>query len=368
MTAFTIYWTPDGWENIGEGNLPTGAYGSGFSRKINKGDRVFITNIKDGKLRLISALTVEKIELADANIFGGTEKLIAQQSTSHPVKIRNLSKHLTKELRFISSNNSETNINMDSDGSVNGQTMRSVRQLTPESAALLESELIANANELWREDELRAAIIAYFEIQQKIRSGEKVIKKHYYRDLSLKFNRTAAAFEFRMQNISYVLSLAGRDWIRGLPPAKHVGTNVVAQLERLIAEVENKEFTAAAVNAQKLIDIRKSISIKPDGVKKPTTVTTTITSYSRDDRVKAWVLNRANGICEACDAPAPFLQNDGSPFLEVHHVRHLADGGSDTASNTIALCPNCHRQLHHSKDKHEYLDSLFLKIPHLKKE
>jgi len=153
-----------------------------------------------------------------------------------------------------------------------------------------------------------------------------------------------------------------------VPPAKHVGTNVVAQIERLIAEVENKEFTATAVNAQKLIDIRKSISIKPDGVKKPTTQTTTTTSYSRDDSVKAWVLNRAKGICEACDAPAPFISINDSPFLEVHHVRHLADGGSDTPSNALALCPNCHRRLHHSKDKHEYLDSLFLKISHLIKE
>jgi predicted HNH restriction endonuclease len=368
MTAFTIYWTPDGWKNIGEGNAPTGAYGSGFSGKIHNGDRVFITNIKNGKLRLISAFTVEKVETAETNIYGGSEKLIAQQGTALPVKARNLSKKLTTALRFISHNKLDSQIKMDPDGSVNGQAMRSIRQLTAESAKLLESELIATANESWTEDELQAAILAYFEIQRKIRIDEKVIKKNYYRDLSSKFNRTASAFEFRMQNISYVLSLEGRDWIRGLPPAKHVGTNVVAQIERLIAKVENKEFTEVAVNAQKLIDTRKSISTKPNGVKKPTTVTTTTTSYSRDDKVKAWVLNRANGICEACNTPAPFVNIDDSPFLEVHHVRHLADGGSDTTSNAVALCPNCHRRLHYSKDKHEYLDSLFLKLSHLIKE
>ncbi len=40
-----------------------------------------------------------------------------------------------------------------------------------------------------------------------------------------------------------------------------------------------------------------------------------------------------------------FEREDGSP-LEVHHVIRLADGGSDTINNSVALCPNCHRELH----------------------
>lgn len=34
------------------------------------------------------------------------------------------------------------------------------------------------------------------------------------------------------------------------------------------------------------------------------------------------------------------------PFLEVHHVKWLAKGGSDTVNNVVALCPNCHRKMH----------------------
>jgi len=45
--------------------------------------------------------------------------------------------------------------------------------------------------------------------------------------------------------------------------------------------------------------------------------------------------------------PAPFLRKkDQSPYLEVHHMIQLADGGEDTTENAVALCPNCHRQLH----------------------
>jgi hypothetical protein len=43
--AFTIYWTPDGWKGVGEGNPITFAGGSGFSARITPGDRVFVTNV-----------------------------------------------------------------------------------------------------------------------------------------------------------------------------------------------------------------------------------------------------------------------------------------------------------------------------------
>ena len=171
-----------------------------------------------------------------------------------------------------------------------------------------------------------------------------------------------------MQNISYVLTLSGRDWIVGLPPAKHVGTNVVAQIEKIIAEVEKKEFTSVAASAQRLIEARKSISKKPSGIIKPDLVKTTSTTYRRGENVKAWVLNRANGLCEACNEPAPFLDSSNFPFLEVHRIRHLADGGSDTITNAVALCPNCHRRLHYSKESKIYRESLFFKVSELIKE
>lgn len=75
-------------------------------------------------------------------------------------------------------------------------------------------------------------------------------------------------------------------------------------------------------------------------------VTTTV--FIRNAYVIAAVLARAKGICERCGSPAPFLrQSDGSPFLEVHHVKMLAEGGEDMEKNAMALCPNCHRQRDH---------------------
>jgi 5-methylcytosine-specific restriction protein A len=60
------------------------------------------------------------------------------------------------------------------------------------------------------------------------------------------------------------------------------------------------------------------------------------------------VLERASGICEQCNEDAPFKRKkDGTPYLEVHHRIPLSEGGFDTVGNAIAVCPNCHRELHY---------------------
>jgi len=75
---------------------------------------------------------------------------------------------------------------------------------------------------------------------------------------------------------------------------------------------------------------------------------TLVATYVRNPDVVAEVLERANGTCECCRKPAPFLRaSDDTPYLEVHHIVFLSKGGEDTVDNAEALCPNCHRQKHH---------------------
>ncbi|TOH95879.1 hypothetical protein CGI69_24690 [Vibrio parahaemolyticus] len=70
--------------------------------------------------------------------------------------------------------------------------------------------------------------------------------------------------------------------------------------------------------------------------------------YARDPAIVAFALNRAKGVCEQCKHDAPFISSStGLPYLEVHHVIPLKDGGSDTVENVKALCPNCHREAHY---------------------
>ena len=89
-------------------------------------------------------------------------------------------------------------------------------------------------SEKWTIEELEAAVSAYVEMRKKEAEGKSFTKKSYYVTLAKQFGRTQKAYEYRMQNISYVYSLMGRRWITGLKPARNVGDRVTGEIESLI--------------------------------------------------------------------------------------------------------------------------------------
>ena len=105
----------------------------------------------------------------------------------------------------------------------------------------------------------------------------------------------------------------------------------------------------------------------PDGNVDVRSITSTTQRYIRDPNVVAWVLKEANGHCEVCDEPAPFLRDNNQPFLEAHHVVPLAEGGPDIISNAVGCCPNCHRELHHGTNRFELRNNLYKQIDRLRK-
>ncbi len=82
----------------------------------------------------------------------------------------------------------------------------------------------------WTEAELRAAVCAYITMREHSFSGKAYSKTEIYRELAEQHDRSASAFEYRMQNISHVYALLGRTWVPGLLPAKNVGATVAKQL------------------------------------------------------------------------------------------------------------------------------------------
>jgi len=84
-----------------------------------------------------------------------------------------------------------------------------------------------------------------------------------------------------------------------------------------------------------------------EAAKLPDKIPVLTEAYVRNPDVVAEALYLAQGKCGRCKQSAPFnREKDGSPYLEVHHIHWLKDGGEDTVENAIALCPNCHRELH----------------------
>lgn len=224
-------------------------------------------------------------------------------------------------------------------------------------------------SENWTSEELKAALEAYIDMRSKELERIPFTKKDYYVSLSKKYGRTEKSYEYRMQNISYVYSTLGRRWVTGLRPARNVGSRVAREIEDLINQLEGNSFSNVAEFNTKVSQLMANKAAKtPEGNKNPIKLNSQSTQYKRDPEVVAWVLSKANGICESCTNPSPFEKDDGTPFLEVHHLRMLADSGSDTITNAVALCPNCHRELHYGKERLLKLKKIYTEIERLIEE
>lgn len=226
----------------------------------------------------------------------------------------------------------------------------------------------------WSDAELAATIKAYLQMLHAELSGQGYNKAAVNRDLRAGplAGRTKASIEFRMQNISAALYELKMPYIAGYLPARNVGSSVKAKMIALLSMqgIESLEAYVPASDADTLSGRvsalrRRHLGAVPKGTQSPATITTTTTSYVRDPGVKAWVLQTAGGHCEGCGSPAPFLGMDDLPYLEVHHVMPLSSHGSDKTTNAVALCPNCHRRCHFSKDRDEFKLSLYQRVARL---
>lgn len=120
-------------------------------------------------------------------------------------------------------------------------------------------------------------------------------------------------------------------WIFPVKPVLELVENLEKDLvEKEIVRMSNQQLA------------RRSAISKVD--KNPKTTETTV--YYRDPYLKEMVKRIAAGKCQYCGNDAPFIDNEGQPYLEEHHVKRLADGGTDTINNVVAICPNCHRKVH----------------------
>lgn len=110
------------------------------------------------------------------------------------------------------------------------------------------------------------------------------------------------------------------------------------------------EFEELRINKAKKLSQERRRELLAQSDPKPTKTIVSQVVFNRNQYVIIEVLDRANGICERCNNPAPFIRDsDLKPYLEVHHKIPLAENGDDTVDNAIALCPNCHRQAHYGK-------------------
>ncbi|TCA17647.1 HNH endonuclease [Rhizobium leguminosarum bv. viciae] len=230
----------------------------------------------------------------------------------------------------------------------------------------------------WTDAELMVCVVAYREMQLAQLTGQTVNKTAKRNQVlgSVLLSRSAGSYEFRMSNISAVVEELGLPILIGYQPRRNVGTKVTAKLLPMINAVWKRQNTLEAptakpedlqtrVKSSRLNMKLSPLAAPPINPVSGSKVTTITQRFVRDPNLIAWVLVTADGNCEACDSPAPFLRSDGEPYLEVHHVRPLGEGGPDSADNAVAVCPTCHRRFHHGADKDRFRRETIKKIGRL---
>lgn len=92
------------------------------------------------------------------------------------------------------------------------------------------------------------------------------------------------------------------------------------------------------------------------------------TSYVRDPRVVAKAIENANEQCELARTHKSFIKNNGSIYLEGHHlipmrfaneIYNKCKRNIDITANVVALCSNCHNKIHYGKYRQNLVKKLY---------
>ena len=226
--------------------------------------------------------------------------------------------------------------------------------------------------------ETRQAVYAYLYMLDKERAGEAYSKIQIRRALQERLPlRSEFSLEKRFQNISAVLAEDGKTFVKGYLPLPNVGRGVASVIRHVVSEVESssqlvEEALGFAVRCEYLA-LGKARNDKgrprgglPDelwteraGRRMPARRRAETCLFSRDPKLKAWLVLRSRSLREFCGARAPFEEAPDMPYLEIHHVVSLAREGWEAPENAVALCPNCHRAMHFAADREERVRRLY---------
>lgn len=128
-----------------------------------------------------------------------------------------------------------------------------------------------------------------------------------------------------------------------------------------ILEALAEALPNAANSAASLAELRAN-AIAASTVTAQAPKNSVMSVFIRSKAIRDYALARANGSCERCESSAPFKTKRGLPFLEVHHIRRLSDGGPDQPEFVAAVCPNCHREAHHGLNADAVNQALLEKV------
>lgn len=187
-----------------------------------------------------------------------------------------------------------------------------------------QNKTLAESNE----SDIKVHLFEVFEPRKYVYRGEVFLSSEPYREIQKDEDGNARSV------LVFPLALLNGD----KPIEAHL-------LNELLCEKEHK-----ANNAPDNVVLQRALENQSQVVSQREAVSTV---YIRNVYVSEHAKRRANGYCQLCEQASPFLNKEGKPYLETHHIEWISQGGSDTIDNTVALCPNCHRKMHVLNDEED---------------
>lgn len=254
----------------------------------------------------------------------------------------------------------------------------------PRQAWLFPYRFARNGNDIGKLWDLYEAVLSGKKLSEEVFAGARSVKYAGRAKLTQAIFRAAPKKFFPVdgQTISYLARLGLPNQFNSAKEFQDICTQVAMRVTKPLYEqshdawfLNQKKCPNAEAEYQKKV-LRKAVSAKPvvenkGGVPIPRMKKAGLSSggYQRDPNVAATALSLSGFKCEIDAGHRTFISNaKDKPYVEAHHLIPFSNQGGykfslDVTANIVALCPNCHRLLHHGKkaDKAKQISTLFAK-------
>ena len=122
------------------------------------------------------------------------------------------------------------------------------------------------------------------------------------------------------------------------------------------------------INSEDKANLNKNYNLSYKGPQNPDEPNKTSAGYVYPR--KRWVARKALEIagykCELDETHKTFINKIDKPYVEPHHLIPMCcqkdfEKGLDVAENVVALCSNCHNEIHYGKNAKKLIEKLYEK-------
>ncbi len=143
MHYWTSYWREENWKSNNEYEPLQASGGSFRKRRVSTGDTLYVVSLSAGQLLLGGRMIVDRIvthqeaqKILGNDLYEAQDWVMPKNGSGTPLHLhRKLAPEIAKQLRFQTG---KPELKFTNGTDLNGQTLRAVRELTKESALLLD--------------------------------------------------------------------------------------------------------------------------------------------------------------------------------------------------------------------------------------